>query len=204
MKKVLVGIILALVALLIYRSCADDKANQRLLFENSMLIQQQIDNVSKLIVTEGHFAEVYNYADSKALFGPYLIAQKKALVVVNAEVTIAYDLGEVTFEIDEASKTLYVKDLPEPEIKINPDFEYYDVTADYFNPFDAEDYNAIKNNVNSSLLKKVEGSSLISNAENRLVTELSKLLVLTNSMGWTLVYEEEPIRDIRDFPLFKD
>ena len=153
MKKVLVGIILALVALLIYRSCADDKANQRLLFENSMLIQQQIDNVSKLIVTEGHFAEVYNYADSKALFGPYLIAQKKALVVVNAEVTIAYDLGEVTFEIDEASKTLYVKDLPEPEIKINPDFEYYDVTADYFNPFDAEDYNAIKNNVNSSLLK---------------------------------------------------
>ena len=89
-----------------------------------MLIQEQISNVSKLIVTEGHFAEVYNYKDSQELFGPLITADKKALVVVNAEVSVAYDLNKVNFELHEENKTLHIKSIPEPEIKINPDFEY--------------------------------------------------------------------------------
>jgi len=64
---------------------------------------------------------------------------KKALVVVNAEVTVAYDLAKIDFEVDDENKTLYIKSIPEPEIKINPDFEYYDVSADYLNPFEASD-----------------------------------------------------------------
>lgn len=158
-----------------------------------MLIQEQISNVSKLIVTEGHFAEVYNYKDSQELFGPLITADKKALVVVNAEVTVAYDMNLVDFEVDEETKTLYIKSIPELEIKINPDFEYYDVSADYLNPFEASDYNKIKKNVNASLMKKVEASTLKSNAKNRLISELSKFYVLTNSMEWKLVYEGQPI-----------
>ena len=91
------------------------------------------------------------------------------------------------------NKTIRIAQIPEPEIKIHPDFEYYDVTADYFNPFSAEDYNAIKRNVNAALLRKIEASSLKSNAENRLISELSRIYVLTNSLGWTLVYGDTPI-----------
>ena len=83
--------------------------------------------------------------------------------------------------------------MPEPEIDINPDFEYYDVSADYFNPFEAGDYNIIKDNVRTSLLQKVNGSSLISNAENRLLSELSRIYVLTRSLGWTLTYDGKEI-----------
>jgi len=198
MKKVLGGILIALASVLIYKSCSEDAEKNTILQENSMLIEQQVKNVSKLIVTEGHFAEVYNYADSKELFGPLITADKKALVVVNAEVTVAYDLGQIDFQIDSETKTLFIKNIPEPEIKINPDFEYYDVTADYLNQFDAKDYNAIKRNVNASLLKKIEASTLKSNAENRLLTELSKFLLLTNSMGWKLVHENRPINEIDD------
>jgi hypothetical protein len=196
MKKVLAGALIALASVLIYRSCADQKNDERILQENSMLIQQQIQNVSKLIVTEGHFAEVYNYADSKELFGPLVTADKKALVVVNAEVTIAYDLKKVAFDVDEITKTLIINKIPEPEISINPDFEYYDVSADYLNQFEAEDYNLIKRNVNTSLMKKVKASNLASNAQNRLLSELSQLLVLTNSMGWTLVYDSTPVNNV--------
>lgn len=199
MKKVLVGAVIALASVLIYKSCTDSNSNKKLLKENSMLIEQQIKNVSKLVVTEGHFAEVYNYADSKELFGPLITADKKALVVVNADVTVAYDLSKIEFEIIEADKTLFIKNLPEPEVKINPDFEYYDVTADYLNQFEAADYNTIKRNVNASLLKKVNASSLKSNAQNRLLSELSKFLVLTNSMGWTLVHNETPVKDLTTF-----
>lgn len=201
MKKVFIGVILALAVVLIFRSCSEEKEKKSILKENSMLIQEQINNVSKLIVTEGHFAEVYNYKDSQQLFGPLITADKKALVVVNAEVTVAYDLSLVKFEIDEAAKTLRIISIPEPEIKINPDFEYYDVTADYLNQFNAEDYNKIKRNVNASLLKKIEASTLKSNAENRLLSELSKFLVLTNSMGWTLTYGDRNIQNFDELKL---
>lgn len=201
MKRFFAGILITLAVVFIFRSCRDEKNSKAILEENSMLIQKQIENVSKLIVTEGHFAEVYNYKDSKELFGPLLTAEKKALVVVNAEVSISYDLSKVSFELDETNKTLKITSIPEPEIKLNPDFEYYDVTADYLNPFDAGDYNTIKRNVSSSLLKKVEASSLKSNAQNRLLSELQKIYVLTNSLGWNLVYEDRNIDSASDFSI---
>ncbi|ASV30984.1 DUF4230 domain-containing protein [Maribacter cobaltidurans] len=193
MKKFVAGVLITLTFVFIIRSCAADKNNKSILEENSMLIQQEIANVSKLIVTEGHFSEVYNYRDSKELFGPLLTAEKKALVVVNADVTVAFDLSKVDFEIDEAAKTLRIKSIPKPEIKLNPDFEYYDVTADYLNQFDEADYNKIKKTVTNSLMKKVEASSLLSNAENRLISELQKFYILTNSLGWQLTYRGEKI-----------
>ncbi len=198
MKRVVSGALITLAVVFIFRSCYDDKKNKSILEENSMLIQQQIENVSKLVVTEGHFAEVYNYKDSQQLFGYLFTADKKALVVVNAEVTVAYDLGKIEFQVDENTKTLHIKSIPEPEIKINPDFEYYDITADFFNQFDAADYNKIKNNVNASLLKKVEASTLKSNGKNRLISELQKFYILTNSMGWTLTYHDEVVS--QNFP----
>ena len=203
MKKILIGVILTLAAVLIFRSCSEEKEKKSILKENSMLIQEQINNVSKLVVTEGHFAEVYNYKDSQQLFGPLITADKKALVVVNAEVTVAYDLSLIKFDIDEETKTLRIIGIPEPEIKINPDFEYYDVTSDYLNQFNAEDYNKIKRNVNASLLKKIEASTLRSNAQNRLLSELSKFLVLTNSMGWTLTYGDRHIQNFEELKLLE-
>ena len=201
MKKVFIGVILTLAVVLIFRSCSEEKEKKSILKENSMLIQEQINNVSKIIVTEGHFAEVYNYKDSQQLFGALITADKKALVVVNAEVTVAYDLSLIKFDIDETTKTLRIISIPEPEIKINPDFEYYDVTSDYLNQFNAEDYNKIKRNVNASLLKKIEASTLKSNAQNRLLSELSKFLVLTNSMGWTLTYGDRNIQNFEELKL---
>lgn len=204
MKKVFVGVLITLAVVLVFRSCADDKEEKSILEENSMLIQTQIDNVSKLIVTEGHFAEVYNYKDSKMLFGPFISAEKKALVVVNADVTIAYDLSKIDFEVDESSKTLHIKSIPEPEVKISPDFEYYDVSSDYLNMFEASDYNKIKKNVNASLMKKVEASALKTNAENRLISELQKFYILTNSLGWTLVYNDKTVNQDLPEVLFKE
>ena len=195
MKKVLAGALIALASVLIYKSCAENREQTSILKENSMLIQQELKNVSKLIVSEGHFSEVYNYKDSKELFGTWLKAEKRALVVVNAEVTIGFDLNKMEYELDEENKVLRLQTIPQPEITINPDFEYYDVSSDYFNPFAAEDYNKIKDNVRATLLKKVQSSTLVSNAENRLLSELSRIYVLTQSMGWTLVYEGEEVKD---------
>ncbi|WP_194765952.1 DUF4230 domain-containing protein [Tamlana sp. I1] len=199
MRKILLGILLTIAVLYIFKNCEAKKDDKIVLQENSALIQKQINNVGKLIVTEGHFSQVFNYKNSKEILSTFLSFDKKALVVVNADVTVAYDLSKIEFEIDEASKTLTILSIPKEEITINPDFEYYDVQADFLNPFEAKDYNAIKNTVNAALKKKIDKSELKTNAKNRLISELSKFYILTNSLGWTLQYNGEPINQTDDF-----
>jgi hypothetical protein len=182
-----------LVVLFGYRFFFNDN-DKTILKENSALIQEQIRNVSKLVVTEGHFSQVFSYNNSKAIFGNLVNVKKKALVVVNADVTVSYDLSQIQYVLDEETKTLKILSIPKEEININPDFEYYDVTADFLNPFEAEDYNKIKDKVKGQLMKKIEASNLKSNAQNRLISELSKFYILTSSLGWTLQYEGNSIK----------
>ncbi len=193
MRKILFGVIITLVVLFTFKYCGDKNADKIVLKENTALIKEQIKNVGKLVVTEGHFSEVFTYKNSKLVFGDLLEAEKRAVVIVNADVTIGYDLSKIEYKIDETTKTLKIVSIPQEEIKISPDFEYYDIQADFLNQFEAKDYNAIKETVNSSLMKKIEASDLKSNAQNRLLSELSKFLILTNSLGWTLQYNENPV-----------
>ncbi|WP_299101851.1 DUF4230 domain-containing protein [uncultured Winogradskyella sp.] len=196
MKKIVFGIIIAIIVIFTFKYCDDKNEDKIVIEEHSALIQEQIKNVGKLVVTEGHFSEVFSYKNSKAIFGDYLSADKKALVVVNADVTVTYDLSKIEYNIDETTKTLQILNIPKEEIKISPDFEYYDIQADYLNPFEAKDYNKIKETVSKSLMKKIEASDLKANAQNRLISELSKFFMLTNSLGWTLQYNENPVNDL--------
>ena len=193
MRKILFGVVITLIILFTFKYCGDKKEDRIILQEHSALIQEQLKNVGKLVVIEGHFSEVFNYKNSKEIFGEYITSDKKAVVIVNADVSIAYDLSAIEYIIDEENKTLKIISIPEEEIKISPDFEYYDVQSDFLNPFKAEDYNAIKGIVNKSLQNKIEASELKSNAKNRLISELSKFYILTSSLGWSLEYNETPI-----------
>ncbi|KAA5826206.1 DUF4230 domain-containing protein [Algibacter amylolyticus] len=203
MRKILLGVIITLVVLFTFKYCGDRQEDKVMLQESSVLIQEQIKNVGKLVVTEGHFSEVFNYKNSKDIFGDLFSVEKKALIVVNADVTIAYDLSKIEFELNEADKTLTILSIPDEEVKIHPDLEYYDVQADYLNPFEAKDYNDIKNTVNVMLTKKIEASDLKANAKNRLISELSKFYILTNSLGWTLKYNTQPVQSAKDLQSIK-
>lgn len=200
MRKIFFGAALALIIVFGLRYCERHKNTREQLEMNTALIEKQLKNVGKLIVTEGNYAQVFTYEDSKKFYIDVLSASKKALVVVNADATISYDLSKVVTEVDELSKTVYITNIPEPELKINPNIEYYDVQQDYLNQFEASDYNIIKNRVETGLRKKIEESDLYTNAQNRLISELSKIYILTNSLGWTLQYdgnvvsEEYPIK----------
>jgi len=193
MKNVLLAILMLVVIVLgfmYWEQRNDEKEN---LEANTALIQEQIRNVGKLVVTEGSFSQVFTYKNSKSFYLDVFSARKKALIVVNAEVSIAYDLSKLEIEIDEENKTVVIKSIPKEEININPNIKYYDVTQDYLNQFKAEDYNKIKLRVEEGLQEKIANSTLKSNAQNRLISELQKIYILTNSMGWTLEYKGQPV-----------
>ena len=160
MKKVGIGIVIGIIIIFIFQYYQKEKQNKTEIIENTTLIQKQIKNVGKLVVTEGYFSEVITYKDAKQYLGNLISFDKKALVVVNAEATISYDLSQISYQIDEQNKIVKI-----------------------------------------TIKQKIEKSSLVTNAENRLITELSKILILTNSMGWTLEYNQSVIQKEEDFKI---
>jgi hypothetical protein len=125
--------------------------------------------------------------------------EKKAIIIVNADVTVSYDLHQVKYDVDQNNKTITILSIPKEEIKISPNIEYYDVEQSTLNEFTGADYNKVNKTVRANLAKKIEKSSLKTNAKNRLVSELSKILILTNTMGWKLVYDGTEISNDNDF-----
>lgn len=193
MRKILLLVIVVIIGFIVYQYFEDQQKDRDELIESTGLIQKQIKNVGKLVVTEGNFAQVFSYKDSKKFYIDLLSARKKALIIVNADVSISYDLSKLKTEIDSKSKTVTITYIPEEEISINPNIQYYDVTQDYLNQFEAEDYNNIQKRIKKSISEKIEKSNLKSNAKNRLISELQKIYILTNTMGWTLEYNGNKI-----------
>jgi hypothetical protein len=199
LKRILIGIGVIVAVVLLFKFCDFKKNDDEDISYNTNLIQQQIVNVGKLVVTEGHFSEVVTYKNQEKYFMNMLSFEKKALIVVNADVTVAYDLHQMKYDIDEKNKTITILSIPKEEIKISPDIQFYDVEQSKLNPFTGDDYNKINKSVKANLAKKIEKSSLKSNAQNRLISELSKILITTNAMGWKLQYEGKSIENETDF-----
>ena len=198
LRKIIYLVAAVLIAVLLFRFCEWKKDDTSTLDYNTNLIQQQIVNVGKLVVTEGHFSQVLTYKDQDKYLMNMISFDKKALIVVNADVTVAYDLRQVKYDIDEANKTITILNIPKEEINISPDIQFYDVTQSKLNPFTGDDYNKINKSVKANLKQKMEKSSLKANAQNRLISELSKILILTNSMGWKLQYNGQVIEKEND------
>lgn len=203
MKNILLGVLIATVAFLSWHYFTQKNKSETTVNQTG-LIEEQLKNVGKLVVVEGHFSDVLNYEKSKPLFASMISANKKALVVVNADVFIAFDLSKLEYSIDEENKIVQITKIPEEEIKIHPELEYYDMQSDFLNPFEAKDYNAISGIVKESLMQKVNASKFKKNAKNRLLIELSKLYVVTSSMGWTLKYNEQRIDNAQQLQILNE
>lgn len=192
--KLLYLIIFVVLGVIAYKYFTSEKTTATTEY-NTELIQQQIKNVGKLVVTEGHYSQVMTYKDQQKYMMNLLSFEKKALIIINADVTVAYDLRQMKYDINEKNKTITIVNIPKEEIKISPDIQFYDVEQSTMNPFTGDDYNKINKKVKADLAKKIEKSSLKSNAQNRLVSELAKILILTHSMGWKLQYNNQVIEN---------
>lgn len=205
MRKILLGVFSTVILVFFLQYCEYRRNDREQLKTNSALIHQQLQNVGKLIVSEGTYAEVFAYEDSKKLYFDVFSASKKALIVVNATASIAYDLSKIETTVDVENKTVTIISIPAPALSINPKIEYYDLQQDFLNQFNAEDHNKIKERVEGALRDKIEGSDLTKNAQNRLISELQKIYILTNSMGWALQYKGKMVETENDFAIpFKD
>jgi len=193
MKPFIFGIVITLIAVLGVYFWTGQSSQREQVEVNSSIIREQINNVGKLVVVEGNYSQVLNYKNTRQNYLRIFPASKKALVIINSKVTVSYDMRLLETEVNEDQKKVIIHSIPKEEINIYPEIEYYDITQDYFNQFTAQDYNKIKSSVHSIIEEKVNQSDLKQRARANFISELQRIYILTNTMGWTLVYNEQPV-----------
>ena len=155
-RKWVIVVLLALVLFFGYKYFTSTKDTSSVEYDTA-LIQEQIKNVGKLVVTEGHFSEVMTYKDQNKYLGNLISFDKKALVVINADVTVSFDLSKVKYDVDSENKVVTITNIPNEEMKISPDIKYYNVNQSTFNEFTGDDYNKINKvaKENSSIINSI-------------------------------------------------
>lgn len=150
------------------------------------IINNGIKNVSKLVVTEASYSQVYSYNDVDKYFFETLDFEKKLTLLVNAKVLVSYDLKVLQIEVDSVHKKLIIKQIPDEVLTVVPDVKYYDFQQSILNTFSKDDLNEIQQKGIDKLMQTIEVSEIKDKAKERLIVELRQLMNLTTILGWTV------------------
>ncbi|KGL61995.1 DUF4230 domain-containing protein [Polaribacter sp. Hel1_85] len=164
-----------------------DKKEQNNKQEEIQVVVNSIKNLSKLVVSKGTFSEVYNYSDSKKYFYDYLSFDKKAIITVNADVEVGYDLSKLEIQIDSIGKKIIINKIPNQEVTIFPDVKYFDLQQSQFNTFSKEELNKINQKSIDKIKETIAITNLKEKAKTRLFEELSKIYQLSAIYNWQVV-----------------
>jgi len=162
----------------------EEKKDQK---EQTQVFLNGINSLSKLVVSEGNFSEIYTFTDSKKYFYDYFSFDKKAILSVNAKVEVGYDLSKLEIQIDSLQKEIIINKVPKQEVLISPDVKYFDLEQSQFNTFDKDELNKLNQEAIENIKSAMEMSDLKKDAETRLFEELSKIYQLSKLYNWKVV-----------------
>lgn len=182
MSLLILGLLLGAVIMFLVLRLAK-KSTQNVVKENSHTVVESIRKVFKIVFAEGQFSELYNYEETKKLFG-FIPSRKRALVIIKAKVLVGYDFAKCSWEINEQTQTIRMISFPEPEIlSIEPDYLYYDFDEGFLNLLGREDLTRIQ--VNGK--KQVEMAAMNSHLPKIAADQMRTLLMeVVQSRNWRL------------------
>lgn len=161
--------------------------------ESKSALMERIEKVFKLVAVEGHISEIYSYKDYYYYdISPF---RKKALIRVNAKVSVGYDFENIAFKIDEQNKTITIDSIPQAQIlSIDHDLEYYDLDEGSFNNFSGEELTKLNDSAKKYALEKAKESDLFDRAEEQKVDVLKMVQYMASTQGYTLeILSEEGV-----------
>lgn len=183
LKYLLVFVCGFLIAKLIYDKKIEQSSNK----EVYQIISNGVNSLSKLVVSQGNFAQVYSFSDSKKYFYDVVSFDKKAVLSVNATVEVGYDLSKMDIQIDSIQKKIIINKIPEEDVTIIPNIKYFDLQESQFNSFSSDELNALNKKAIEKIKNSIQTTSLKQNAKNRLFEELSKIYQLSKIFNWEVV-----------------
>ncbi len=163
--------------------------------EQSNVLLEKINTVTKLVSVEGIFSEIYEHKSKweplpNPIYSPTF--SKKALIIVKAKISVGYDMEKMTFEIDHTNKILRIGNIPDPEIiALEHDLKYYDIQESTFNSFSKDELTALNKNAKQFIREKALESDLLLKAEEQGNKMMEIIEFMIKESGFTVEYERE-------------
>lgn len=187
------GMILMIVLGYLISDWIHTRAEKRISTNNEIILEK-VKKVAKVVAIEGYFSEMYDYKDFYNF--DWSIFRKKALIRIKARVSVGVNLEKATFTADEKTKTLYIKNIPRPEIlSIDHDIDYYDITEGTFNSFTPEDFNKINENAKEQIRQTASKSDLFSQAARQVEDVVNTFKVFAETAGWKVEIDSIPLKN---------
>lgn len=161
------------------------------------VLLEQIRKVTKLVTVEGDVSELYNSTKTRnvTLYLPLparLRFDKTATVEVRGKVLVGYDLEQLDIKVDDATRTVRLSNLPEPEIlAIDHELIYRNLEESWFNSFTAKDYSALSKEAKDRLRDEALKSKLTEEARLEGNGLLETIRFLVEASGYSLEIEGE-------------
>lgn len=182
MGLLIIGLLLGCVIMfLIFKLPKNDKKS--IVREDSHTVVESIRKVFKIVFAEGHFNELYNFEETKKLFG-FIPSTKRALVIIKAKVLVGYDFEKCVWDVDEQNHKIKMVSFPEPEIlSIEPNYLYYNFDEGIFNLLGRDDLTKIQINGKKQVEVAAIKSHLPKIAADQMRTILTEVI---QSRNWQL------------------
>lgn len=159
---------------------------------NQRILLERVKKVAKLITVEGEFSNIHQYNDS--YWSDVSFLRKKALIKVDARVSMGYDLKKAQFEVDAENKVLRVRNLPSPEVlSIDHNLQYYDIQEGMFNSFTEAELSSIGAVAKRKLRQEAMNGPLMEQAKEEGLESLEIIKLLVEQAGWRFEVENNVI-----------
>lgn len=187
-KGFMIGLfVMGIIAFTIYFVYTQLKSKSSSVDIEATTIMKSVEKISKLMVVEGYFSEVYSYHEKTKVFFNLIPQEKKALIILNAKAQVGYDLTKVEIFVDKDTKEVIVKSIPKEEINISPDLKFYDIQTSVLTSFKTEDLNKVQKDAQDRILEQIEKSDLKQQARQRLMENLQSITMISQAMGWKMI-----------------
>ena len=95
------------------------------------------------------------------------------------------NLEKITIDVDSTNKTLYIRDLPSPEIiSIEHDVKYRSLDDSFFNEFTPNDFTQLNKSAKAVLKQKAIEEKLFDRAEEQGSEVLRVIEFMASGFGW--------------------
>lgn len=152
---------------------------------------EKIEQVFKVILSEGYFTEIYDHNAKKEFLGLFKTTSK-ALIIVKAKVSVGYDFSKMKFSRDPDNRRLIIEEFAPAEVlSVDTDYNFYDINQGFYNQMKQEDYTKILSEAKDMIREKAEHSELPEMAARQLEVMMKQL---ASSMNWELEMSPIPTR----------
>jgi len=163
------------------------------------IITEKIEQVSKMVMVEGTFSEIYSYEDAYKMLYSYLSFEKKAILKVNAKAALSVDLRKLKYDIDENNKRIILQYIPDPEMMIEPEIQYYDIQESRFNEFTVQELNQMNRESIVQIREMIRKSNLFDEAKVRVVDSMNDLFLLADYLDWEIIDNTQTAQKLENF-----